>query len=688
MAKFNPFWYIAGVYLLLALLYTAALLLQGNGALIGTEYRGSLSLWATWWPGHAIHNNYNLVSTDYTLFPVKTNLLPVLSLTTSLVYIPLRAILGPLLAYHVILPLYLTLNAISGYLFLRKRCENGFWIPALGGLVLAFNPVTWELARRGEFALLGFFPLIFSLLAWERLVEKPSTRNTVWVAIALYTVVLMSIQFWNLLLTFWLPYAVYTGWRSPNRAKLIDSILLAVIVFSLLFAIYPASSLLWSSYVEKYKHIEVWQGVVNLSGVAWQVFTVGGLLAVLLSLFAPWKTSPDRRLWILIFGINLLAFNRMELAPLSLTGRLFVVPHHTDLTQSAIFLFATFLAALVVVSGAVQHAGQVLPPRARHLILAGFGLGILLVSGWNLTLPVTPLPHADAYAFMADEPENYTIISFPIGVDSLARQQFTDEALAAEQGYVVFGYQERAGEAMAYAPWHGKRVLGGLTGHITNNELEIYNSHPLTLIAAHREIEGDAVEVAKIIRNDVRRWRVAYVLTGSAVTTTVGLQQWFNWTGAFCLINQGAEIEIWRASWHPAGCPAYRLDIGTPDDHFAVGEGWYNSEEWPDRYVRWAGGDLVSELTLWATPRSDYTLRFYASSPSVPNQTVKVVTNGVVLGTFSITPEWEEYDLILPRMVIAEGGLVEIELRHSSTENIEGRDLTAVYDYILLEEVD
>src|SRR5258708_39483764 len=158
-------------YLALAVLFALPLILKGGNYLLGGDDSVGLNLWSVWWPPHAIPGNYNLVYNSYTLFPITTNVLPLLSLPTSLLYRVLRPAFGPITAFNLILPIYCTLNGLSCFLLFRQRSLN-FNKALIGGALVAFNPLTYELASHGYIPLLQFFVFPFWILLWKRFLEK------------------------------------------------------------------------------------------------------------------------------------------------------------------------------------------------------------------------------------------------------------------------------------------------------------------------------------------------------------------------------------------------------------------------------------------------------------------------------------------------------------------------------------
>lgn|GEM_PF-6547154 len=675
------------LYAILAVLITLNLLLQGNHAIVGEQYQGSLPLWLTWYPLHALSNNYDIAFNNYAIYPIETNWTSGLSLVSSTFYLIARIPFGPVMGYHFLLTMFLLLNAATTFIFLKKKFPESIGLAAIGGLILAFNPITWGLAVQGQFMLLAFFPIIMAMLAWDHLLEAPSIRRGIWVTLAVYLVVLTSIQFWNFLITLWLPYAIYTGWKSDKRPLLIDPALYSVVIFGFLFAIFPASQILWSTYAEIYSPFAPWLGRFRLSGTEWVTITRLTIGVAIFSLIFPWRMNSERRLWSLIAFGNVFFFHRETYAPLHLIPRLFEVPHFPeDLTRTPLFLLPAFFAATVMFISVLSSLGEQRQWAPRAGIV--FGVILVIASGWNPLIPTTPIPDMNRYAFMANEPEDYAVATFPMGVDSLAHF-YSGERQRFAEGYETYGFTQEAGVSMMFGVWYNKRTMGGLTESITGEQLEWYKEMVLPTVVSHQFVNDETIPAAQQIREDFQRLRIAYVIVPDrTVAPTTSLFEWLNWTGTYCQVEADEQVEIWQAAWHPNGCPATVIDIGSDGDTYAVDEGWFAREDWGDLTMRWAGDGTTSEVTLWATPRSDYAVKFRAFSPHNTAQVISVQMNGEVVGTIELTSEWAEYEVILPRTTLEQGGLINVELEHSVAESIDGRVISAAYDYVVVEAVE
>jgi hypothetical protein len=623
------------------------------------------------------------------------NYLPVISLPTSVLYTILNVPLGSLLAYNLLYPFYLALTGWAGFAFLRRHVDD-LLLAIIGGAALAFNPLTVALASRGEVALLGVFALPLCMILWDRLLLKTTFARLVALVLGLYLTVTMSMQFWNVALTLLIPYAIFRayGLSVEERARLLEYVVMGGLLFALLFLLFPASPFLWSTYGDQLAPIEVWQGALHLDDWYWYAFGIGGLAAVLASLTMPWQVSPDRRWWVGILGMNLACFALIDLAPLTLLGEFFRVPDNPALTRPAIFLFPVIISASVLILQAVRAR---LPEREalRYASLGGLAALVFMLSGWWGGLATSDVPHYNFYPSLANEQENYLIVDFPIGVDSIARRSLLEADDDSADDYALLGFNAESGRALAYMTQHHKRIIGGLTTHLLQDDLTPYGDSPLIRLLNFQPEDPDISinERVQLMRREVLRWRLGYIiLRPEAVPPefTDALRGWLHWIGSFCMTGSEGDLEFWRATWHPAGCPdSYRVKLGASDGVLAADVGWYPPEFIDVGLVRVAGtdGSLNAPITLWADrPATDYTLILRAQSP-LEDQRVEVWANSESLGEIDLSSAWEDYRLTLPRLIIGQEGLLELELRHSRSQTIDGRPLTAVYQSVSLEPV-
>jgi hypothetical protein len=521
----------------IALIISLPLFFSG-GQLIGGATTG-LPLWSTWWLPHAITYNYNLVYSDYILFPLKTNLLPTLSFTASGLFWLLQGVFNASTAYHALLPIYGFLNAaVSYHWLLNKGAALGWAI--LGGLIVAYNPFTWTLASQGELALLGIFVVPLALLAWERFREQPNYRYAMLLTLSLYLVVLTSLYYWTFLFSLFLPSLLWAGLRHPQRASLFEAGWGGVVCLLLLLAIYPLPSLLWMNLFAEYPPPLLAQGYFTATGSLW-LFVVGLLFTSMMALRVPHAQHNQH----LFSGVLLLLHLVLALLPawqpLVLLG---VVPA-PHLTFSAVWWLPVALCGVLLIATTWQFT-------TRWVGRGSLVLVVIFVSGWWQPLPMQPYTRSTMFTEIAQERENYRILTLPISYDSLARRV----ALPGAEG---LGAVNVAGERLIEGVLHGKGVIGGLTTQLFLTEVNQIAALPMlnptldpNLSAADQAIQAERLQAM------LRRWRVAYIVLNTeqlSVAEQAQAHQWLAQTQDYCLVATEAQREFWRARWHPLNCP-------------------------------------------------------------------------------------------------------------------------------------
>jgi hypothetical protein len=662
-------------YALLAFAAMIPLVVNGRNPLIGNDGAG-LALWATWWPAHAIPNNYDLVYGHYIGFPTNSNLLPVLSLTSSLFYSLLRPFFGAVWAYNLLLPLYTFLNATATYLYIRRHTSRE-WYAALAGGVLALNPITYELARGGNLPLMGFFAVILWLLLWDRFMEKPSFRRTAQIVIGLYAITLMSMQFWSLIVTVCLPYALYHLMQLKERKAHIDALLPGALGLAILLFIYPVGSVIWSSVMPRYPALSMAQGAGELSLLAW-VFLIAFARLLVWGIRRLGGNFRERGLWLVIIGLNLVAYVIPSWSPLGLLG--IVAPEYQ--TRPLVLWLPILLAGMVLV---VKSLDDTPLPYSRRTWAIGV-VALVILSAWWQPLPSTALDAASFYDTIAADPEDYLIADYPMGADGLERRLHPDT-----DGYGMFGVYEFAGRALMDTVSHQKPVIGGLTTRLTATDIQPFDETPLLELLGNTALEEGNRETAARIRADVARWRVGYMVVHLDQLTpdfADSIHRWLTWTNAFCYVTTEGSREFWRATWHPGGCPPFTLRVGEIGAAISLGDGWYTPEDWGDRFVRWAGGTDESQVTAWLNPQVDYELRIRVTAPQTETQRLTVIVNGEEVGEEDLQADWGEYTFTIPRELIEPDGFVSLTLRHSEAAEADGRTLTAAYEYLTFQEVE
>jgi hypothetical protein len=701
MRSLRP-WQAALLYAALALAATLPLLRSDQ--LLGAEGQGGMGLWATWYPLHALRYNFDLSYSAYAVYPYPQNWLPALSLPNSLLYHLLNPLVGSPLAYHLLYPLALWAAALTMFVRLRGRpAAPSTWaddLPALlGGLIFAFNPLSHALVTQAALPLLGLFLLPLWMLVWDSFLAYPTSHRSILLAGVSYLGALWSLQGWGIAASLLLPYATYHWYRGKGAqadeslhqdghpTRINDGLWLTGLLLAILLFIFPASALLWSTYELRYSPLSLWWPDEPTSWL-WPVFVGAGGLGLLimlgLGILNPYPPNPlypvngERGriftllnlnwpwLWLGLGGLNALFYLLPDLAPLTLLGQLFAVPNLPALTSPPLFGLAALTCGLLAL--------QSLP--TRHYLSAWLaGMAVLGLMSWLLAPPATTrLPVLTYHQTLADDPENYLVADLPL---SLA------DALT---GATLLGDPFQAQRSMAMASQHHKRLWGGVGPEIIQAD---YFQQPLSRVLLG-QLPRDHTQIIEV-RRDVQRWRTGYLIFWDDLQTEQdlnALRAWLTWTHTFCPVQREGAAEFWRAYWHPGGCPPYQIALGTGAGDWAIGAGWGASEQW-DRPVRWVGPDPNAVLTLWAaSPAYDLNLTLRAQATGrIPGQEVSVWVNGQRAGQAALGADWAEPTFPIPRQWIGEGGVLEIELRHAISVELDGRTLAAVYEWVALQPV-
>jgi hypothetical protein len=630
----------------------------GSGVALGQATESAPRYWAVWWPLQASTRYYDPAFTSYSLYPIELNWTAALSWPSTGFYAILRVGLESLQAFHWLLPIYLSLTAWASYLWLRQQAHS-IVIPLLGGGLAAFNPITFGLAAQGDLALLGLFVIPLGLLAWDYFMLRPTWFRLSGVLLAWYSVLVMSIQYWNLLVLLVLPYALVSSRPRWNERLFVEKYLWLALLLLGLLLLHPLPLLLRASYSGEYSAIEVWQGILQVAGWRWAI------LATLLGLISLWGVQASnapfaqKRAWVALLGLNLLAFWQVGLAPLSVLADVLAVPQVDLLSQNGVIGWACLLWAVFMSLPALNHSLQRQP---RRLQMGWWGVGLLAVaglSGWNQPLPRQVVPVYQLYETIAEEPEDYVVIDYPFGLDSLARR-YTPHA---QHG--PFFFAQEAGLAQFYAPLHRKKVLGGLALNLVDSEINYYRDHPLLQMLTFQPLSLPLEQAVPAMRDEIQRQRIAYVFLHTerlAPEFQASLVGWLTWINGFCLVSQEGPLQLWQAQWHPNGCPPYQINLGDSaglEATRAYESEWHLPEVYDGSLIRQMAS-TSAQLDLWATANLPYQLTIVAASPRP--QSVEVILNGVPIGQLNLTPTLQGYPLALARNAIQSNGQLHFQL--------------------------
>jgi hypothetical protein len=400
------------------------------------------------------------------------------------------------------------------------------------------------------------------------------------------------------------------------------------------------------------------QGTAQFSDVNTVVIGWGVLILALLAGLLDWRRAKAWAVTALTFGV-------LSLGPLlQINGRTlfdfdgvqtsfplpFILMHYLPIAKgnrapnrhSVILLLA--LAVLVALALAwlwerlakTRRAGRLAP--ALSIVIAG----LLLIEHVAVPLPLTDARPPAFYAMLAQEPNDFTILTLPLGW----RDSFG--ALGAEDTRTQY-----------YQTAHAKRLLSGNSGRHEPAKTEYYAGIPffkaLTDLELYQPVSA-AVRTQAAAQGPALAYLydLRYVVVHPPVPGRPPYSD--TWSAAERFVLETLPVEqppIYDAD----GLRAYAVRQPPAQDGFAVdagaagwepyrGEGWHANEEIVGRSAAWAGAE-GARLFLPLRDAQARTLRLTLAPfdyPGAPAQTVAVSLNGHSLGApLALTAGWAEY---------------------------------------------
>ncbi len=662
--------------------------------------------WNLWWMRHALSQGWDLFHTDWLLFPLEHNLsLHTLAITYLPAYLVLELLAGRMAALNLMVLAAPVLSAYAMFLFLRHYLDGTSrdWMALIGGFVFGFLP--FEIAHGAlahlSYIALWWFPL--ALLLWDHVVSATNAkRQSLWavaLGLALWGAWLTDTQFLLWLPPLIAPYGLYTVARAPTwrrRGALLGMAAAAMAVTLALGWIAPLRALQEMDpgllpkadlYPARYLSLALGALFLMPGPGEWGFGRLLVILAVAGALW-PWlwrrlgRATPRlpraRWLWLAI-AAGLFVF---ALGPdIEVGGQLIPMPYRAlhdalqgqyrtpvRLTVPALFALVTFCALSFL--PLIERA------RWRSIIAAATMAAFTLDFGLLNPFPVAFPPDYAIYHEIGQEPGDWVLFEVPTGMHS---------------GYYGIGRGQRL---MFYAPVHHKRLVNGLIARIPWTSHVFYEQTPLLTAFSGERHALDPPTVSRALTRSVDAWPVGYVIVHPDLLPGERLLEYtgfLNMQESICFYKAEEGLLIYRAAWHPKGCPprtppqeaggAYVLDLGAPGDEPFIGEYWYWQEDVGGVLARWAGDNDASRLRVQLPPGRGYAMTLVGTGYGV-GRTVQVVVNGVSLGTFDLPEGWHEHTVALPAEVVGDGDLL-IVLVHGQPTPVGERTLTAAYDRLI-----
>jgi hypothetical protein len=294
-------------------------------------------------------------------------------------------------------------------------------------------------------------------------------------------------------------------------------------------------------------------------------------------------------------------------------------------------------------------------------------------------------PDYPIYHEIGEEPGDWVLLEVPVSPVS---------------GYLWLG---DAPDLQFYAPVHRKRLVNGTLSRVPWRELLYFEQESPALGALTGGHEMDLLAAPRELGQLIDDWPIGYVIVHQSRMPDAeyarDIVAMLNLHESLCFYRAEQDLLIYRAHWHPDGCPprtppptegetdSYTLDLGTPGDTPYLGWYWYWREDVGGTPARWAGENDASSLRVEVPPGAAYVMTLTATSFS-DDQEVTVTVNGAQVGRFDVPASgWHERSVSLPADVVGDGDL-HIVLSHSRARTADGRSLTAAYSRVTFREAE
>jgi hypothetical protein len=660
--------------------------------------------WNYWWIRHALSTGLNVYETNAVLAPFTSSL--ALHTLTPFWY-PLWALTEPLLgtisAMTVMFIAALTLNGTVFYAFLRSRGIANGWALA-GGILFMLAPQIQIAVFWTNLNLLGWFWLPALMLVWDQIVgiqrrtESQGQRPWFWVVVlgaTVWAMVLTDIQYPLFAVFVVLPYALWTIWRANELCKRLHLIAYGLaagaIGLGLLWLAGPLPYLLRydrtglsSTPVERAVEIPFPQDFLSYSHpyeqVALGALPLGlvalGLLihtrrhkysAVETQRVPPGVTKDGQWFWL-----------ALTVPPFILAAGGFVTIGETTLTLPYVWLHNLFGGqfryperfSMVFLIPAIIFALMMVSRVQLNRLLFAPVLIALIALDTRLYLPIPTRPAPQDYTFyhaMADERVDYVVVEVPTGSSS-------GEGIVGEREYSALQF---------YGTVHGKRMVNGHIARVNTGHYWWMRTDDalMSWLGQRRLLETDVVR--QQLQDRILDWPIGYMVIHRDLIWRSGptQQEIFGFLNQqddlLCPVWVEGDAVVYRARWHPLGCPGrtpdenppgiYRLDIGANDDIGYLGWGWHEPEAVAGMSLRWMGEYPQTDVYV-DLPAGSYTLRASLQAFHEPRRISVLVNGQAIAQSTTITADsLREYAFFIPSDMIGDGKHLQITLTYDMT---------------------
>jgi len=483
--------------------------------------------------------------------PYLSNHLRYLPILQSVVFSALKGA-GPVLTFNLLLIVSQVASQLMLFWFFIRKGITGWWA-ALAATAFVISPWYSTMLSQADLIAVGWWLPPLALIIWDRWLEKLSPWRTGAVTVVLYAAVLCGIQNIMWIAGLWLPYAAWSFWQrskaDPEFLKSRSDHLAGLgLTLMVLLLIYPTPVLVRSLQREEPAYGPALGEPVLRSFIGWILRTgpaIFGLTAVTGVLA---KRERGAAGWLGVAGLNAAVGFGVLPDPLNMiAGALGLT--YWPLAEREFFFGIAIFAMLVYISRnwtALQATKDDLGNNQRPILWTGVWIAVLVgLVGTNLT-GLRTLPNHEVivpafYQEIATEPEDYIVLEYPFGVSSVADGRTMGQAAYLAQNAV----------------WDSKRPTSGLA---TYYEPHIFDKMAATTFLFPEALTQDnQAQAAEALGIAVREWRIGYVVMHPDLLSAemqAAIRKLAEQSQALCPPVEREGLVIFRAQWHPYGCPA------------------------------------------------------------------------------------------------------------------------------------
>jgi hypothetical protein len=431
-------------------------------------------------------------------------------------------------------------------LFFKRKGIPYLWA-LLASTAFVLSPWYSNTLAKADLISAGCWLLPLALIVWDFWIEQPSIKRAVLVILTLYLGVLCGVQNLLWVASFWLPYALWSFWQRQRadgqflpRAQ--GHLYGMGLGFLVLLLIYPLPGLVQALAGNEPMYGPPLSGPILRSFVGWTLRASPLIFGLVVATGFLVRSARAGRGWLVIGAVNVAIGFGLIPDPLSMAAGALGLPFR-PLAEPDLFLGISLFAFLIYIALACQEMFQAgLNQNIRGgLIWLAVLAGIVITDASTFrSMPAHEVSVPSFYRMIASEPEDYILLEYPFGVSSLS-----DGRALGEAAYLA-----------RYSVWDLKRSMSGVTWYSEARNFDKIKAtaflFPDSLTDGNRDTAAQALGIA------VREWRIGYIVVHPELVSQAAqaaIARLINQSQALCPSVQRDGLIIYRAQWHPYGCP-------------------------------------------------------------------------------------------------------------------------------------